>query len=336
MEQPQGAFSCANGNSRIWKDIELLERHHSRPFFSRARKVLRRDQMSWRKQSQTSWNYWPAKQKSANARDGKPRKDAKDKKSAFPGYDAAAGGSASSSSSGLQEEEFTAKKVLQALMKNNSLEMPEEYKTFLTEPMGEVKEQQKYLNAKRKAIQRVERLKQAKLTKVRKWDSFKIEMARHLRQEQERYDKDMQEIEAAIAAAMKEAERIEQGLPEEPKDEDLESLLEDNGDADTKRQLQEAREEGKRNQEMIQQLQRQLQAYMQQENNPAGPNPGVNLGLMDSPQQIIKPKTPEEIAKEKNERRARIDRVEKMEQQLKEKDRERERSPRRDSQESLD
>ena len=209
--------------------------------------------------------------------------------------------------------------------------MPEEYKDFLMAPMEGVNEQQKHLNAKRKAIQKMERLKQAKQTKIKKWESFKTEMSKHLRTEQERYDKDMQDLEVAIAAAVKEAERIEQGLPEETQEE-LEEMLEDQGEQELQRLLQEAREESRRNQEQIRLLQAQVQTYMQQAATPQPPAPDVGLSI--ETQNVKTPVTAEDQAKAKAERRARMDRVERVERQLKEK--ERERSPRRDSQESLD
>ena len=319
---PEKALDTDILHKRYSQDLRILVNHHTKPKYEKVSAILEKSQMSWNpRKANSQWNYWP-KQKAPKNKAGDP----KAKKQGFPGYDAQYSSLPSSSSTGSAGEESTAKQILQALLKSNNLQVPDEIKGLIDEPLEGVREQQRHLNVKRKAIQKLDKLRQAKIAKGKKWDSFKAELAKHLRQEQEKFERDIQDLDVAIVEAQKEVDRIEQGLPpEDEKEDDLEELLAEDSSSDAKQMLKEAQEINKRDQEQIQRLKAQLQAYTQSAAHPTGPAPDTGMEPNQSPQHVRPPKTKEQLAKEKAERRARIDKVETMQAQL---GLDRERSPR--------
>ena len=281
--------------------------------------------MSWQRNQR--WNYWGTKPKVQQSQ--KATKSGKE--SQFPGYDHA--GSSLPSSSSKLDGEVGMKQALQALMKTNRLEVPEELKSMIEEPLGEVREQQKHLNNKRRAIQKLDRLKQARVSKIKKWENFKSDLAKHLKAEQEKYDKDMESLKESINQAQIEVDRIESGMPPTEEEElDIDSMLEDSTEQELRRQLLIAHQEAEKQRKTMEQMQETLQAYAHALKNET-PAPGGTMPEVSSPQGVKEPKTKEALAKEKEARRKRMEAVEAAKRNNESL---RERSPRRESQDSQD
>ena len=320
-------------------DLALLEGHHSCPHHTKARKVIAKKTgrvprfMAWRPpkawgNNQRSWNYWP-RTPVKKGQQGKPR--TKDADTNFPAYDVSRSSQASSSAG--PTEDGGVKKVLSALLKANHLEIPDELKTILQQDgMEELKAEQRSLNQKRKAYQKLERLKKAKSQKKVQWDTFRSDMHKHLLQEQEKFQKDQEELDLAIAKAQKDIENIENGTMVDMESEDLEELLAEgssSGDAELRQQLEMAQKQNAEFQAQLKMMSSQLHAYTSRADNIGTPSNPEKMGQM-SPQNLNTAKDHEKEAKQKAERHARMKKV--QDEMLRQQNSDRERSPRRDSQ----
>ena len=288
--------------------------------------------MAWKQSKQwetpqPKWDYWHKRQPK------KPQPHGKGKDGGLPGYDAASSWPSSSSKGQTQEETPGINKALKALFKANNLVVPQELKEVLKDDgLEEIQEEQRSLNQKRKAITKIERLKKAKGQKQQQWETFKANLTKHLQQEREKYDKDMNELAEAIAKAEKALEDLENGVtPEKEQEMDL-SMLEEE-DQMLKIQLEESKRANVQYQMRLEQLEKQLQqaqAYTANQETTTAPMPKENQYGPTSPQGIHKR---EEDQRARQERQARMRKVQ-QEMDKQEKERNRERSPRRESQES--
>ena len=290
--------------------------------------------MSWNQQKKwgppsPAWKYWHQKPvKNQNTGKGKGKGG-----SVFPSYDTTKPLPSSSSAGQQEEKEVGVKKALSALLKANQLTIPEELLATLQEDgMEEIKQEQRSLNQRKRAYQKLERLKRAKGQKKQQWEIFRSDLHKHLNQEMEKYQKDLAEIDAAIAKAQKDIDAIEsrQALEAEST-EDLENLLE--GDAEIRSQLESAQKQNAEYEARLRQMSQQLQAYASSSTTPT-PLPAEKEFGTSSPQQGQKMKEiqEEKDKKARTERQARIKQVEDMMKLQNPPDRER--SPRRESQES--
>ena len=169
---------------RIWKLVELLESHHSAPRLVRARTALARLDMSWQG---GSWRggYWKgAKGRSPKGKPGQDKKPTQDKevKANIPQYDAECwtGGSSASSSKPSEAQPGNLQditKLLKSVVQAGKIELPPEALAILDatdkeDTRASYSAEQKTLNAKRKAFNRVQRLREAITKKTEKFKSF--------------------------------------------------------------------------------------------------------------------------------------------------------------------
>ena len=322
----------------LTRDLTILKEHHTRPHYVVASKVLSR--MAWKQQSwqtrTSSWNTWPKKKQ---PKGNTPKEPTKEKGPKFPPYDSS---SLSSSSQPSFSKEQMICKAMQDLVTSGKVEVSDELRELLEPTPGDtIKEQQQELNKRRKLVQRLERLKKAKQGKTIAWKGYQEEMALMLRQEQARYDKEQEELQQAIEETQIDIDKMGQEEDEEmPKQEGTEDLLSMTAaNQDLRQKLMEEQAKTTQMQNSLRELQQQFQTYMAQQISDS-PKPDAS-----SPQQVKLPRTalPEEKqdkpdkakAQETKERQARMRKVET--EMLKQKElRARERSPRRESQDSND
>ena len=188
-------------------------------------------------------------------------------------------------------------------------------------PMEEIKTAQNFLNKKRRLIAKMDRLRKAKAGKVQAWQRYRENMAKTLREEQEKYEKDIESLNKTIEITQQEIDSFGDGPEEEMEEVDtLENMLQNPETVRLKAELANAQA---RQQEMcaaMRQMQEQMKEY--QSKMTSGPMPS---GTAETTAEMVK-----EAAKEA-ERIARLARMKKVEDQLY---KDRERSPRRESQDS--
>ena len=219
----------------------LLEQHHSAPWYSKVRKTLDTLGMSgWGQQ----WkgNYWTGTRKSPKKRASKPAKGGGKKKDeakeAMPGYDSALWSTSSPASSSAAPEpsvlELT--RVLKSIVDAGQLSVPPEAALLLaSQEKVELKEgmqrEQRFLNAKRKAHNKVIRLQETLEGKRQKFQAYKQALKDQLIKETERFDQDVKSLKEAIVDAEAHLARLEKGETTE-KDQpemeivDIEEMLE--------------------------------------------------------------------------------------------------------------
>lgn len=149
-----------------------------------------------------SWN-WPTTANSwDNANKAKPNRSKGKGKSepagpAFPNYDIGTPSELSSSASSSKDADLKA--ALTAVFVENKLEVPKELQSYLQpKPVELIQSDQKLLNAKRKLLNKVDRLSKALTKKQEQWQSFRMQMREHLAKEQTRYESEVQDLRAAI------------------------------------------------------------------------------------------------------------------------------------------
>ena len=200
---------------RVPAALDLLESHHSRPYYSTIR------QMGWdsgRLWKGTWGNGGKGNGKSVkgkahnNQTQKKPKEVGKGKgadRDLFPDYDKMTSDgsdlqqSASASSSSSAAENQALKKVVRALAEASSMELPPEVAKFLKEDpeeemRTELKKTQQTLNKKRKIHGKILRLRETLTTKKDQFHKFKEAMREKLLAQQEKFEEDIRGIEAAI------------------------------------------------------------------------------------------------------------------------------------------
>ena len=186
----------------------------------------------WQQWSNTndSWDH-NAGRRSKGKGGAKPAHAGKD--GAFPSYDAGSGnGSGSSQPAGSKDVEL--KDALTALFASNRAEIPKELAPFLQPQPGEqLQSDQKKLNAKRKLVSKLDRLRKALDRKKEQWSQFRAQMREHLAKEHARFDQEVAELDDAITTTQLQLDRMLNGETEEPametesNAEDLEKMLEE-------------------------------------------------------------------------------------------------------------
>jgi len=221
---------------RTEKDLDLLQRHHTKPTYSRVRRV-----MSQWKADQWSGSYWGSssrrkktnKQQAKGKGKGRSANEHAEKamdhdKELFPSYDRMQVAPSSSSFTSVDGSAEAMQKAMKSLIAcNPSLNVPKEVEEALAfqEPLGKAAKdslytQQRMLNLRRKATNRVEKLQQALTRKGLQMNAYKEEMKQKLASELERFNKEKQEIMTALEEAKANLAKIESGAEPEMGNED--------------------------------------------------------------------------------------------------------------------
>lgn len=208
----------------------MLEHHHSAPFYTKARRV-----MSWHsKGRQWTGSVWGTKKKGGGKgkknQEGSDSKknqkgDKTDKGPLFPSYDAMElggfGGLPSSSSATASQDVVWQQALKSLIMSNPGLTVPKEITEALEGSMTEDSKkelytQQRALNARRKAQQRLERLQNALTRKKLQMQAYQEQMRQQLKNEMEKFQAEQKDIEKSIEEAKNHLAQIEKGdnIPE--------------------------------------------------------------------------------------------------------------------------
>ena len=308
------------------RDLWLLRTHHSKPSYHKVSKWIG-NSMAWQLPWNKKWNVWP---KSPKVTRPTQKKAAKGKAPEFPDYDAMLGSSSASSG---QSADLSMRQAVHSLLEANQLKVPDELKTYFQEgEMESLRSEQSVLNKKKKMAAKVDRLRNAKALKTRQWTSYKEELTKKFKKEQDKHEREQEELSAAIIEAQAALDRFTAGEEESENapSEDLVTLLADPEKIQMAQDLEHAQRKEKNAMELIQeqsrqmaQMQAQLQAYSSQ-------SAAINL---DPPAPTSPSNALSEVREQaKKDRRARMKLVEDTKQKIDGTDRER--SPRRDSQES--
>lgn len=188
-------------------------------------------------------NYWGGRKK--QPRTPQTKKKPEKPQEAIPAYDSDKWAlSSSGPSSSAKSSQSTASpsvseltKLLKTIVEAGKFELPEEAKTLLAaqadaEVKGDMQKEQKLLNAKRKAHNKLQRLKDAVDRKKEKFKVYKLALKEQLAKETERFENDLASINKAIAETELHLEQLENGMVGEkeihmePEEMELENLLE--------------------------------------------------------------------------------------------------------------
>lgn len=228
--------------------VRLLEEHHTVPYYTRFRRVAGY-MSSWRNSS--PYSYWggatrKSRSNGGNGAKGKSKgkdKSVQDKKKSeegqkdgntFPAYDkmeipktAAATMSASSSS---KDGQWAMQHVLQGLVEANpGLKLTPELEQAIqgsksAETKKDLYDQQRTLNAKRKASQKLDRMEQALKRKRFQMDAYREQIRQQLQAEMTRFAAETKDLEEAIAMQKEIVDRLEKGIVQE-EDENMENFV---------------------------------------------------------------------------------------------------------------
>ena len=200
---------------RVSAALDLLESHHSRPYYSTIRLMGWDSGRLW-KGTWGNGGKGSGKSVKGKAHNNQPQKKTKEvgkgkgsDRDLFPDYDKMTSDgpdlqqSASASSSSSAAENQALKKVVRALAEASSMEIPPEVAKFLKEDpeedmRTELKKTQQTLNKKRKIHGKILRLRETLTTKKDQFQKFKEAMREKLLTQQEKFEEDIRGIEAAI------------------------------------------------------------------------------------------------------------------------------------------
>ena len=201
---------------RVPAALDLLENHHSRPYYSTIRLMGWQDNGRLWKGTWGNGGKGGGKSGKGKAHNNQPQKKYKDvgkgkgsDRDLFPDYDKMTSDgsdlqqSASASSASSAAENQALKKVVRALAERSSMEIPPEVAKFLKEDpeeemRTELKKTQQTLNKKRKIHGKILRLRETLTTKKDQFQKFKEAMREKLLTQQEKFEEDIRGIEAAI------------------------------------------------------------------------------------------------------------------------------------------
>lgn len=160
-----------------------------------------------------NWNQWQngkgeGKRKGRGNQQDKEKDRPKEKAGTLPGYDAVVPSSSSTSTRDTKLDDQV-KLAMREVLQTNHLEVPEVLRDSLEPKMNEeVNLAQKHLNAKRKLIQKLERLQGAKEKKAASWTQFQEKLKEHLLAEKTRFETEQEELETAIKETRNELEKM--------------------------------------------------------------------------------------------------------------------------------
>lgn len=180
-----------------------------------------------------TWNHWgrgkSGKGGGKRSKQGGGDKDGKDQSQLLPGYDSLPSSSQQSVPDSKKEDPLKA--AMRELVLKNNLEVPEDIKEYFEPKLTDILNQdQKSLNAKRKLLQKLDRLKTAKEKKHLNWEAFKESMKEHLVRERTRYETEQQELDQAIQETQTALDKMTSGKdeemePEAMQEEDIHTML---------------------------------------------------------------------------------------------------------------
>ena len=238
----------------------------------------------------------------------------------FPSYDAADTSSLASSSTASGD----LKKAIQWLASSTTAEVPEEIKQILDDGgMQSLKDEQTSLNKRKKLAAKLERLKRARTQKQAQWAAYKEKMALRLREEQDKFDREQADLSKSIQETQNAIDRFgeeDEGPPEDP-----ETFLQDPEKILLAKELEQAKNQNQQTMQQLAEMQRQ-QILMQQQIQ-------AYAAATSSKTPMVIPEEPAAAEAREAVKKARQERMRKVEDQMK-LDAARERSPRRESQNS--
>ena len=226
------------------KSVHLLERHHSAPRYLSFRRLALR-MSAWR--GGQSYQYWgtsrrtPKQQQSSGAKGKNKGKTKEEKKkpeetakenTMCPAYDDMAIPTATStaSSSKVGGEDGPWQLALQGLVAANpSLTLPPELEAVMSgnkaaDAKKDLYDQQKSLNMKRKATQKLERMEQALRRKRFQMEAYREQLRQQLHMEMQRFSAETKDLEAEIEKQREVVARLEKGIVKE-EDEHMEAFV---------------------------------------------------------------------------------------------------------------
>lgn len=185
------------------------------------------------------------------------------------------------------------------IQSNPNLAIPKEVTDALAgnaaqEAKSELYSQQKQLNQRRKAVQRVERLEGALKRKKLQMVAYQDHLKRQLQQELQRFRKEQEDIESQLKSAKEYLEKLDHGKEVEEMDtfvdtnenSSLAEMLGVTASTDDPEQLQKERRAKEEAYAMVHQLQTQMQMIMQHGAAQSGlsdPMNGVLSGMANGP-----------------------------------------------------
>ena len=228
--------------TRALRLVDTLERHHSRPCYDSVRRAIRGLGMStWN----NSWkgNYWGGGGRKKAPKPQQPKRKAEKPHDELPAYDSDRWASSSTLSSSSRPSQSAGQpsvsdltKLLKSIVETGQLELPEEAKALLaaqaeTDAKEDIQQEQRLLNAKRKAHGKILRLKDALERKKEKFQVYKAALKDQLAKETDRFHKDVEGINKAILETESLLVQLEQGnmgekdQPAETMEIELDTLL---------------------------------------------------------------------------------------------------------------
>eukprot|EP00434_Breviolum_minutum_P008141 symbB.v1.2.007178.t1/scaffold436.1/size343649/10 len=208
--------------TRALRLVGILERHHPRPCYDSVRRAIRGLGMStWN----NSWkgNYWGGGGRKKIPKPQQPKRKAEKPHDELPAYDSDRWASSSTLSSSSRPSQPAGQpsvsdltKLLKSIVETGQLELPEEAKALLaaqaeTDAKEDIQQEQRLLNAKRKAHGKILRLKDALERKKEKFQVYKAALKEQLAKETDRFQQDVEGINKAILETEAQLAQLEEG-----------------------------------------------------------------------------------------------------------------------------
>lgn len=155
----------------------------------------------------------------------------KERSTLLPGYDSLPSAPSTQAHAADVKKDEPLKAAMRELVTKNGLEIPEDLRDYFAPKLTEqLNSDQRSFNAKRKLLQKIDRLSTAKEKKQQNWELFTESMREHVIKERTRYESEQQDIDKAIQDAQLQLDKMT-GLKEDhmeednPPAEDLQDLL---------------------------------------------------------------------------------------------------------------
>ena len=212
--------------AKVRRAIHRLESHHSVPRYLAARRFLAQLGMSGWSQGWKSGSYWGTPRRNPKTKGNRPKSPKPQKpekpKDVLPGYDSekwlpsAQSSSSQSGASEVPQNIVELTKILRTVVEAGKIELPKEAMALLSnqaeaEVKTEMQKEQKILNAKRKLMAKIGRLKDAMENKKVKFRTYKAAIKEQLAKESERFEKDLESIQEAIKKSEEALDGLEKG-----------------------------------------------------------------------------------------------------------------------------
>ena len=240
-----------------------------------------------------SWNNWTGKKAPKKGKSWQDNDESKNKEnkagSNFPSYDKMDGGSGSSLSSGstaaLPDQVMA---ILQQCAARDPM-VAASLEGVLPDPgKEEIRDKQRQINAIRKTQQKIDRKESTMQKREAQMVRFMEEIKNHVNQEKLRYKQEMEELKEEVRVAKIALQELKDGkTPQEQEHDELETLLDMDGDLSKenqclKAQLQEMERNSLHQQNQLYNMQQQMAEFMRHymdqkkdETLPVDPNPDL-------------------------------------------------------------